>query len=168
MLRKTLSSFFCALLLAGPVLAHDYQVGALHIAHPWARPLPPVVPSGAAYLQIENRGSNQEILVAAHSPIAEKVEVHEHVHLDGLMKMQKVDQLAIPPGDEVVFEPGGYHFMMFGLKQPLEAGGRFPLTLVFADAGSIEVQVMIEEEPPGSPARDTHSADIEPSEHQQH
>lgn len=168
MLRKTLSSLFCALLLAGPVLAHDYQIGDLHIAHPWARPLPPVVPSGAAYLVIENRGSLQETLVAAHSPIAEKVEVHEHVHLDGLMKMQKVDQLAIPPDNEVVFEPGGYHFMMFGLKQPLEAGERFPLTLVFAGAGSIEVQVMIEDEPPSASTHDTSPGDSEPSGHQHH
>lgn len=168
MLHKTLSSLFCALLMAGPALAHDYQVGDLHIAHPWARPLPPVVPSGAAYMVIENRGNNQEILVDAHSPIAEKVEVHEHVHVDGLMKMQRVDQLAIPPGAEVVFKPGGYHLMMFGLKQPLEAGERFPMTLVFTDGGSIEVQVMIEEKPPSATAHDTHSADIEQSEHQHH
>ncbi|WP_339846317.1 copper chaperone PCu(A)C [uncultured Halopseudomonas sp.] len=168
MLLRTLSSFFCALLLAGPALAHDYQVADLHIAHSWARPLPPVVPSGAAYLHIENRGTTADTLVAASSPIADKVEVHEHVHVDGLMKMQEVEQLSIEPGADVVFEPGGYHFMMFGLKQPLEDGGRFPLTLVFENAGSIEVDVMIEKEAPAPTDHGAHSAKPEQSKHQHH
>ncbi|WP_373187497.1 copper chaperone PCu(A)C [Halopseudomonas sp.] len=156
MLRKTLSSFICTLLLAGPALAHDYQIAQLHIDHPWARALPPVAPAGAAYLQIQNRGKTSDSLVAAHSPIAGQVEVHQHVHVDGLMKMQKVEQLHLGPGDDVVFEPGGYHFMMFGLKQPLVAGERFPLTLVFENAGSIEVEVAINKEAPASAGHSRH------------
>lgn len=148
MLRKTLSSIVCTLLLAGPVLGHDYQIAQLHITHPWARSLPPVAPAGAAYLEIENRGDSPESLLAASSPVADKVEVHQHVHLDGLMKMRKVEQLSFAPGDKVVFEPGGYHFMLFGLRQPLVAGERFPLTLVFESAGSIEVEVAINEDAP--------------------
>lgn len=147
MLRKTLSSFFCAALLSCSAVAHEYELGDLYIDHPWARALPPVVPSGAAYLQIENRGDATHTLVAARSPVADKVEVHEHVHADGLMKMQQVEQLTIGAGEKIIFEPGGYHLMMFGLKQPLIAGERFPLTLVFDNAGSIEIEVMIEAEP---------------------
>lgn len=147
MLRKTLSALFCSALLACPALAQEYHVGELYIDHPWARALPPVAPAGAAYLRIENRGDLSEKLVAAHTPVARKVEVHENIHADGLMKMQKIEELSITPGASVTFEPGGYHFMMFGLKQPLLAGERFPLTLVFENAGSIEMEVTIKEEP---------------------
>jgi copper(I)-binding protein len=168
MLRKTLSSFFCAALLSCPAVAQEYQLGDIYIDHPWARALPPVVPSGAAYLQIENRGNTAHTLVSAGSSVADKVEVHEHVHLDGLMKMQQVELLTIAPGETVVFEPGGYHLMMFGLKQSLVAGERFPLTLEFSDAGSIEVEVNIGAEPPASTSDDAPAAEMAADEHRHH
>lgn len=162
MLRKTLYTVVCTALLACPTFAHDYRVSDLHVDHPWARALPPVAPSGAAYLRIENRGEVPDKLIAARSPIAGQVEFHEHIHVDGLMKMQKVDQLAVSPGNSVVFEPGGYHLMMFGLKQPLVTGEHFPLTLVFEHAGNIEVDVMIHD---NAPSPSGHDAPEEAMEH---
>lgn len=160
MLRKNFSTLIrstaalpvilCSALLSSPVFAHEYQLGELFIDHPWARALPPNAPAGAAYLRIENRGETLEIMTAAQSPIADKVEVHENIHVDGLMKMQQVDQVLLAPRDSVEFQPGGYHFMLFGLKQPLVAGERFPLTLVFKNAGSIEIDVMINENAPSA------------------
>jgi hypothetical protein len=41
--------------------------------------------------------------------------------------------------------PGeGYHFMLIGLKKPLNAGDKFPLTLNFEKAGRIEVSVTVQ------------------------
>ncbi|MEH6671883.1 copper chaperone PCu(A)C [Halopseudomonas sp.] len=168
MLRKALSTFFCAALIAFPAVAHEYELGELYIDHPWARPLPPVVPSGAAYLRIQNRGAGTHTLLAARSPIADKVEVHEHVHVDGLMKMQQVERLTIPAGETVTFAPGGYHLMMFGLKQPLVAGERFPVTLVFEEAGSIEVEVMIGDAPAAPVTQEAPVVEPEADQHHHH
>lgn len=140
-----------ALLLAGSCFslsatAHDYTAGDLHIQHPWSRALPPVAPTGAAYLAIENRGEHADRLTGAYTPIADHAELHEHVHVDDVMKMQEIDSVEIAPGESVEFTPGGHHVMLFGLKEPLAAGNEYPLTLIFERAGEVEVTVKVQQD----------------------
>ena len=97
--------------------AHEYEVGELHIDHPWSREMPPVAPTAAAYFVVHNNGSEADRLLTVSSPVAGKAELHEHVHADGVMKMQQVQDVTIPAGGEVKFEPMGYHVMLFNLKQ---------------------------------------------------
>lgn len=146
----------CAALFAGPGTAHDYAIADLHIGHPWARALPPVAPTGAAYMIIENRGEQADTLTDVRTPVAGHAEVHEHIHQDGLMKMQQVENLSLPAGESVRFAPGGYHIMLFNLKQPLSAGERFPMTLYFEHAGQLEVEVAIEEQAPAETQSEHH------------
>lgn len=128
-----------------PVNAHEFTVGEILIDHPWAQPLPPVSVNGAAYISIENRGESADILVGGESPVAEKVEIHEHVHENGTMKMQPVaGGLKIAGGEQVMFKPGGLHLMLIGLRQPLVEGETFPITLQFEQAGEIVIVVNIE------------------------
>lgn len=133
-------------LLSTQLMAHDYTLADLHIQHPWSRALPPVAPTGAAYMVIENRGDAADTLKDATTPIAGHTELHEHVHQGDLMKMQRVDSVQIAPGEQVAFTPGGYHVMLFELKEPLVAGNRYPMTLTFEHAGEIEVEVHVSEE----------------------
>jgi len=132
--------------------AHEFDAGALHIDHPWSRALPPVAKTGAAYLVIDNRGEQGDTLLGADTPIAGSVEIHEHLHHDGLMKMQQVQTLTVAPGESLSFKPGGYHLMLFNLNQPLTAGEHFPLTLHFANAGDVEVTVNIQADEPAKGA----------------
>jgi copper(I)-binding protein len=133
-------------LLALPLAqAHDYQLADLHIDHPWSRAMPPNAPAGAAYFLVENRGNSADRLVAVSTPRAGKSELHNHVHENGLMKMVHVSAVDVAAGAQVEFSPGGYHVMLFQLNQPLQAGDRFPLTLQFEKAGSIEVEVQVQE-----------------------
>lgn len=129
--------------------AHEYEVGELHIDHPWSREMPPVAPTAAAYFVIHNKGSEADRLLSVSTPVAGKAELHEHVHADGVMKMQQVQDVAIPAGGEVKFEPMGYHVMLFNLKQQAKDGERFPLTLNFEKAGKVEVEVAVQK---GAPA----------------
>ena len=123
--------------------AEMYVVDHMHITGPWARELPPVSRNGAAYLSITNKGKAADRLVSASSPMAERVELHETTMDGGMMRMRPVASLVIAPNETRVLEPGGLHFMLVKLKQPLVAGKHFPLTLVFADAGSVDVKVMV-------------------------
>jgi hypothetical protein len=43
----------------------------------------------------------------------------------------------------VKFEPGGKHFMLTGLRQPLPVDAQFPLTLHFDKAGEVTVTVRV-------------------------
>jgi copper(I)-binding protein len=149
-MRLKLAPFVLLALFATPSLAHDFQVGELHIDHPWSRALPPTAPNGAAYFVVHNKGSQGDRLLGASTPRAAKAELHTHVHLGDVMKMQKVDSVGVPAAGEARFEPGGNHVMLFGLTQPLVAGERFPLTLQFEKAGKVEVEVAIEAEAPQS------------------
>lgn len=146
-LTKTL----LGLALLVPVLlaqAHEYEAGALHIDHPWSREMPPVAPTAAAYFVVHNKGAEADRLLSVSTPVAGKAELHEHVHADGVMKMQHVQTVDIPAGGEVKFEPMGYHVMLFNLKQQAADGERFPLTLNFEKAGAVEVEVAVQKEAP--------------------
>jgi copper(I)-binding protein len=43
----------------------------------------------------------------------------------------------------VKLEPGGLHVMFIGLKQPLAAGSKLPVTLRFEKAGEVKVEFAI-------------------------
>ena len=59
------------------------------------------------------------------------------------MKMRPVPAVPIPAGQMVTFTPGGAHIMLTGLKQKLVAGQSFPLTLTFAHAAPVTVDVKV-------------------------
>ena len=139
--------------------AHDYHAGSVHIDHPWSREMPPVAPTAAVYFTLHNRGEHDRLL-GVSTPVASKAELHEHVHQDGVMKMQAASFVELAPGAEVIFAPMGYHVMLFGLKRQAREGERFPLTLVFEKAGEVTVEVAVQQalEAAGHSTHTGHSA----------
>jgi len=109
----------------------------------WARPTAGAGTTGAAYFTLTNNGAPDE-LVGAGTPIAASAGVHETIDDNGVMKMRPVASLALVPGKQVTFRPGGYHVMLMGLKAPLKVGDSFPLTLSFAHAQPITVMVKVQ------------------------
>ncbi|MFM2073736.1 MAG: hypothetical protein RJB34_41 [Pseudomonadota bacterium] len=73
-------------------------------------------------------------LVAAQSPVAGVVEIHEMAMEKDVMKMRQIPGLDLTVGRTVELKPGGYHVMLMDLKQPLKNGESVPITLVFEDA----------------------------------
>ena len=72
-------------------------------------------------------------LVAASSPVAGVVEIHEMKMDSGVMKMSAIKGLAVAAGKTTELKPGGYHVMLMDLKQPLKEGETVPVTLTFED-----------------------------------
>ncbi|MGE0152123.1 MAG: copper chaperone PCu(A)C [Reyranellaceae bacterium] len=128
--------------LASPALAHDYQLGALKIGHPWARAT--VAATGGAFLSVDNTGAAPDRLLRASTARAGKVELHTHIKDGDVMRMRAVEAIDLPPGQKVTLQPGGYHIMLFDLKQPLKEGERVPLTLEFEKAGRITVEIAVD------------------------
>src|SRR3546814_16908753 len=83
-------------------------------------------------------------LVATEGEVAERVELHTHTMDGNVMQMRRVEALEIPAQGKAALQPGGIHIMLIGLKQPLREGERFPLTLTFAKAGAVTVEVAVE------------------------
>ena len=69
--------------------------------------------------------------------------MHDSVHTGHVMEMRPVAGIEIKPGQRVVFRPGSLHVMLIGLKEPLKEGTRFRLTLSFARAGEIVLEVPV-------------------------
>lgn len=72
-------------------------------------------------------------LTGVASSTAKLAEIHEMKMEGGMMKMKAVDRLPLPAGKPVDLKPGGYHVMLFDLKQPLEEGDVVALTLSIED-----------------------------------
>ncbi len=124
--------------------ARSYVVGSLKVTDPWSRATPPGARTGAGYLTVTNAGKAPETLLGAASPAADKVEAHLMSMAGGVMSMRPVSGgLAIAPGATVELKPGGYHLMLIGLKAPLKPGDRAPLTLNFARAGKVQVELAV-------------------------
>lgn len=144
MIRMAGAALVGALLaVSAPAFAHEYTQGPIHIGHPWARATAPSAPNGAAYLSLNTTGP-ADALVSAASPVAKKVELHTHLHENGVMKMRPVENIPVAPGAPAKLQPGGLHIMLLGLEKPLTAGTKFPLTLTFQQAGTITVDVQVE------------------------
>jgi copper(I)-binding protein len=125
--------------------AHEFTVGSLHIGHPWSRATPKGASVGAGYLVIENRGSVADRFISISSAISERGEIHEMAVTDGVMRMRPLAKgVEIAPGMTAKFEPGGLHLMFPGLKRALEKGERFKAKLNFENAGSVEVEFVVE------------------------
>jgi hypothetical protein len=77
--------------------------------------------------------------------VADRAELHESDMQDGVMRMRAVEAVEVPAHGQAALEPGGLHVMLIGLKAPLEEGGSFALTLVFENAGEVEVVTTIED-----------------------
>ena len=138
------------LLPASYASAEDYRLGELTIASPWSMELPPNAPTVAAYFVIHNNGSAADTLMSVDTPIAGLAQLHEHVHANGLMKMQQVPSVEVAAGGDAVFAPMGYHVMLLELqdKSRLTDGQTFPLTLHFEKAGEVTVQVPVMKQAP--------------------
>jgi copper(I)-binding protein len=131
--------------VAAAAAANDYTLGTISVEHPHARATAPGQPVGGGYLAIVNRGPTADRLVGASAPtVVQRVEVHEMRREGDVMRMREVGAIALPPGRTVRLEPGGLHLMLMGLKAPLAAGQRFPMTLMFEKAGSLQVEVGVE------------------------
>ena len=130
------------LLAAVAAAAHgqDYKAGSLQVSQPWTRATPATAPTGGGYMTITNKGTTPDRLLAARSPAAGKVEVHEMKMEGNVMRMRELEKgLEIPPGATVELKPGGFHIMFIGLKEPFAKDARVPLTLTFEKAGSVDV-----------------------------
>ena len=99
----------------------------------------------AGYITLVNRKKDPVKLtgVSVSSDIAEKTELHGHALRDGVMKMYEVEALDLPPGVPVKLEPGGYHVMLMGLKQPLTPATDINVTFQFSDGESLSVKMPV-------------------------
>lgn len=101
------------------------------IENHWVRATHPGQSVAAAYMTLT--GQQNLTLTHASADVAEAVEVHDMKMEDGIMKMRHIESLPISKGKPTNLAPGGFHLMLFDLKEPLKAGTAVNFELCFAD-----------------------------------
>jgi len=97
-------------LAAGPALAE------VHLSSAWIRALPPTQPVTAAYLEVMNHGQQAVTITGASVEGAGRVEMHTSEEVDGTVRMSRLSDLTVAPGQTVSLAPGGAHLMLFDLS----------------------------------------------------
>lgn len=113
--------------------------GELEITDSWVRPAVKGTNS-AAYLAIYNGTAEADTLISIESKDVENAEVHEsYTTEEGLSGMRPAGILAIPSGDSLVLEPGGYHIMLMKAKKDMKEGDSLSLVFRFSNAKSKDI-----------------------------
>ena len=129
--------------------------GTVEVSNAWARATPPGIDRGAGYLQVHNHGEQPVRLVGATTEVASDVQIHHSREADGQVRMERVDGgIRVPAGESRTLAPMGYHLMLMGLKAPLKAGERFPLTLEFSRHADVDTSMEVR-----PPEHDSHGMD---------
>ena len=85
--------------------------------------------------------ATQDKVLSVLQSVAGIVELHEMRVENNVMKMRALPHgLDLPAGKAIELKPGGYHFMLLDLKQPMSEGKLVPINLTLEDkAGKREI-----------------------------
>ena len=104
------------------------------------RAMPPGQKVTAMFLTLDNPSATTHSLIKGESNVSDSVELHEHKHENGMMKMGQVSSITIPEKGSVALASGGYHVMMIGLKKDLKVGEKVAVKLIFEDGSSQDIE----------------------------
>ncbi len=142
------------LCIAGWMLVATQALAEVTATEAWVRATVPKQSATGAFMKLTS--TTDVALVAAESPVAGIVEVHQMVMSGNVMAMRAIDELPLPTGKTVELKPGGYHVMLMDLRKPIAAGDKVPLTLTIRGPGSKEVKLQVTavaRAPGGGPAK---------------
>lgn len=103
----------------------------------WLRLVPASLPA-AGYFEVHNHQAEPVELVAVRSSSYEEAMLHQTYEEDGLSKMGAADDLWIPAGQHLSFEPGGYHAMFETPTQALSVGEQVEMEFLFKRGATAE------------------------------
>ena len=116
----------------------------IEIGQPWARSAVRTPSQAGGFFVVTNKGALPDRLVAASSPIAEKVEIHAIKVVGAAIRMgPRPDGLAVEAGGTLTLKPRGYHLLLSGVGAPPAVGARLPVSLTFEKAGRIDIELAV-------------------------
>ena len=131
-------------LITGIAGAQEFRAGTMEVDQPWSTATPRGASVAAGYMTIKNTGTEPDRLTGVSTPVGGKVEVHEMTMDNGIMRMRPLASgLEIKPGQTVELKPNSFHLMLENLREPIQQGKPFRATLMFAKAGSVDVDFAV-------------------------
>lgn len=139
MLNKKL--YFVLTMLVSMLLACSKQASEINITDNWVRATAEGQDVGAAYMTITSASDTS--LVKVESSASDSIEIHSMSMENGIMKMRMLEQLDLKAKTPNKLAPGGFHLMLFDLKNPLKAGETVSFSLHFKNEAGKETLVTI-------------------------
>ncbi len=114
----------------------------LVVSDGWFRTLPASAPS-AAYFTLRNTGTAAVTLTGADSPACGTLMIHRSEDKAGVSAMRDMATVAVAPGAQVQFAPGGFHLMCMDAKPMLKVGGEVTVRLLFQNAAPVTAKFVV-------------------------
>lgn len=89
----------------------------------------PGMTNTAGYLDVANNSKQAITFVKASSPLAKRVEFHNHIMKNGVMKMVKLDSITLNSKQKLQFVSGGLHLMFLDINSVEDNKGKIPVSL---------------------------------------
>jgi len=105
----------------------------------WLPEAAPVARVMAAYMDISNHSKQTSFITSVTSPQFKKVEIHSMSHKNGMMHMEKQEQLKLPAGKTVALQPGGFHMMLFNPKEWFKDGSKITLNITLDNKETFQI-----------------------------
>lgn len=97
---------------------------------------PKVVKVHAGYCTIKNETAANAVITGASSDAYGRLELHRSEIKNGIAVMRQLKKLDVAPGQTLIFNPEGLHFMLMQPKVNLQAGSMVRIDIKMAD-GSV-------------------------------
>lgn len=88
------------------------------------------------YFTARNAGAEELVLTGAYSDAVRAIEMHVTLRDGDMVRMRRLPEVVIAPGETVHFEPGGRHLMLFGVSELPE-----PVEIVLQQRNGTEVRL---------------------------
>ncbi len=115
----------------------------IRVENAYIRELPPSAETAAVYMTISNVGQHPMSLTDVRTDSARTAMIHLSSMQNGMMVMEHLSSLDLPPQQSVVFEPGSFHIMLEGLRQSFVAGDSIRVLLGFSNGMVISATVPV-------------------------
>jgi copper(I)-binding protein len=123
-------------LLVPAAWAHEYFSTNFTLIHPWTRASAPAATTAMVCMTFDDV-TETDRLIGATTMLAEGAE------FGGKAAGTALD-IVIPKQQKTEFSEAGAHVRLVRLRQPLEMGREYPITLVFAKAGSLRATFLVD------------------------
>ena len=135
---KALRSLLILVLLSPTIAFAELEISEARIKN-----LPPTVPVRAGYMTIHNSSQMAVSIVAIRSEAFASVEIHRSTMQDGMMRMDRVENLEIDPGASQQLAPGGLHLMMMQPVKPIQPGDEIEIILQLDDGSEQQLMMKV-------------------------
>jgi len=130
------------LVVAVGLLLSSVCAAGVKVIDPYVRAVPPGASATAAFMGLKADNSGVA-LIKASSDAARSVELHTHIHDNGVMRMRPVDKIVLKKGEVVTLQPGGLHVMLIGLTKPVKPGDSVDIELQFSDGTKQQISAPV-------------------------